>query len=66
MAKEINRVVRILMERDSMTREEAEHLLNQVRDEMNDAIAEGDYDLAEDIMYSDLGLEMDYIMDVLM
>ena len=66
MAKEINRVVKILMERDNMTREEAEHLLNQVRDEMNDAIAEGDYDLAEDIMYSDLGLEMDYIMDVLM
>ena len=66
MAKEINRVVKILIERDNMTREEAEHLLNQVRDEMNDAIAEGDYDLAEDIMYSDLGLEMDYIMDVLM
>lgn len=66
MTKEINRVVKILIERDNMTREEAEHLLNQVRDEMNDAIAEGDYDLAEDIMYSDLGLEMDYIMDVLM
>jgi len=66
MANEINRVVKILMGRDNMTREEAEHLLNQVRDEMNDAIAEGDYDLAEDIMYSDLGLEMDYIMDVLM
>ena len=67
MAKEkkMNEVVRVLMSRDNMSREEAEHYLQNVREEIDDAIAEGDYGLVEDIVYSDLGLEMDYIFDIL-
>lgn len=61
----INPIVKILMSRDNLTREEAEHQLNYVREQMDDAIAAGDYGEVEDIMYDELGLEMDYIFDIL-
>ena len=60
----MNRVVKILMERDGYTKESAYDLVNEVRAEMQDAIAYGDYDLAEEIIESDLGLEPDYIIDI--
>lgn len=63
--KSINRVVQILMDRDDMTREEAEHHLEEVREMINEAVADGQYEEAEDIVYSELGLEMDYIFDIL-
>ena len=65
MAKKINKVVEILMRRDDMTQQEAEHLLNRVREEINDVIEDGDPAAVEDIMYTELGLEMDYIFDIL-
>ena len=61
----INPIVKILMSRDNLTREEAENQLNYVREQMDDAIAAGDYGEVEDIMYDELGLEMDYIFDIL-
>jgi hypothetical protein len=61
----MNRVVNILMNRDGYSKEEAIEILNDCREEMNEAIAYGDYDLAEDILAGDLGLEPDYIMDIL-
>lgn len=61
----MNKVVKILMERDGLSREDAYDLIKDVRAEMQDAIACGDYDLAEEIMESDLGLEPDYIFDIL-
>lgn len=61
----MNRVIKILMERDDMTESEARELLAEVRSELEIAAAEEDYELAEDIMYGDLGLEMDYLFDVL-
>jgi hypothetical protein len=61
----MNRVVSILMNRDGYSKEEAIEILNDCREEMNEAIASGDYDLAEDILAGDLGLEPDYIMDIL-
>lgn len=60
MAK-VNRVVQILMERDGLTQKEAEQLVEQVRDECEGASPEE----VEDIFMCDLGLEMDYIFDVL-
>lgn len=68
MAKEkkVNRIVSILMSRDNMSQDEAEHVFQNVRKEIDDAVAEGDYELVEDIMYTELGLEMDYIFDILM
>jgi hypothetical protein len=61
----MNRVVNILMKRDGYSKEEAIEIVNDCREEMNEAIAHGDYDLAEDILAGDLGLEPDYIMDIL-
>jgi hypothetical protein len=61
----MNRVVKILMERDELSKEDAYDLVKDVRSEMQDAIACGDYDLAEEIIESDLGLEPDYIFDIL-
>lgn len=55
----------VLMQRDGMTEEEALDLMSDVRSEIYDAISDGDFDLAEDLMYGDLGLEMDYIFDLL-
>lgn len=63
--KKTNTVVDILMRRDDMTQEEAEHLLEQVREEINDLLEAGDTECVEDVMYTELGLEMDYIFDVL-
>ena len=61
----MNRVVSILMTRDGYSKEEAVEAINDCREEMNEAIANGDYDLAEDILSYDLGLEPDYIFDIL-
>lgn len=53
----MNRVTKILMERDGLTEAEAESL----RLEASEALENGDYDAVNDI----LGLEDDYIFDVL-
>ena len=45
----MNRVVEILMKRDGYSKEEAIEIVNDCREEINEAIADGDYDLAEDI-----------------
>ena len=61
----MNKVVKILIERDGLTKEEAEELLESVREECYRAIDEEKDYLVEDIILDDLGLEMDYIYDVL-
>ena len=64
-AKKVNPIIKVLMERDKMTKEEAEKHFSYVKDMINEAVAFGDYDAVEDIMYSEFGLEMDYIFDIL-
>ena len=56
----MNRIVEILMKRDDMTEDEANELLHEVRDMIFE-----NSDSAEDIVYEELGLEMDYIFDIL-
>jgi predicted RNase H-like HicB family nuclease len=56
-----NRVVEILMNRDGMTREEAEEKVQEVRE----MIVEASVYEAEDILIDELGLEMDYIFDLI-
>lgn len=55
----MNRVTEILMERDSMTKDEAIALIEETKEMM---IAEPWK--AEDIMLEMLGLELDYIMEL--
>jgi hypothetical protein len=57
----MNKVVEILMRRDGMTREEAEEKVQEVREMIVCAsVLE-----AEDILIDELGLEMDYIFDLI-
>ena len=58
-------IKKILMNRDGMTSEEADELIEAVREDINFAAECGDYEMAEDIMLDDLGLEMDYIFELL-
>lgn len=66
MAKKRNRVVQILMDRDEITEKEAEALLDECRAEL-DAYFNGarDYYDADEIIEDILGLEPDYIFDIL-
>jgi hypothetical protein len=59
--KKTNEVIRILMERDGLSRDEAEETLEEVRE----MISEADPWEVEDILADELGLEMDYIFDIL-
>ena len=59
----MNRVVEILIRRDGITAAEASSILKDVRQMMEDC--NYDPDECEDIMSCELGLEPDYIMDVL-
>ena len=61
----MNEVIRILMERDGLTREEAQEKLEEARSELMDAINGTSCLSPEDVMAGELGLEMDYIFDVL-
>lgn len=58
--KDINKVVKILMERDDLTREEAIERVDEVREMIFD-----DPGVAEDILAEELGLELDYIFDII-
>ena len=53
----MNRVVRILMRRDDLTREEAEEMVAECREALN----AGDWDAISEY----LGLEDDYIFDII-
>ena len=60
MSKEI---IRVLMERDGLTEDEAEERVNEVKQ----MFEESKYDLleCENILADELGLELDYIFDLL-
>lgn len=54
----MEKVIKILMDRDDLTREEAIELIDECREQM---IEEGSDEAIQDV----LGLEPDYIMDIL-
>lgn len=58
-----NKVVEILMKRDGLTEREAKQLLNETRKMIYNC--NGNYDEMEDIVIDQLGLELDYIFDIL-
>lgn len=60
----MNRVIEILIQRDGITAAEAQSIL----DDVSGMFKECDYDPdeCENIMQSQLGLEPDYIIDVLL
>lgn len=60
-----NRVVRILMHRDGITEEEAVSMVEATASEIYDAIEGTSCVEPEEIMMNELGLEPDYIFDIL-
>lgn len=54
-------IIEILMRRDGISAIEAENLIEDCREEMNNAIMRGNYQECEDILASYLGLEPDYL-----
>ena len=61
----MNRVVEILMKRDHISKSEAEALVEQTREEIEECCAQGMYDAAEEAIYENLGLELDYVFDIM-
>lgn len=59
--KKQNEVIRILMERDGLTEAEAQEKLDEVRQ----MVAFADPYEIEEIIEYELGLELDYIFDIL-
>lgn len=57
----MNRIVNILMNRDGMSKKDAEDLVKETREE----ILAADLWEMEDIMMDNLGLEPDYIFNLL-
>lgn len=61
----MNRVVEILMKRDNISKSEAEALVERTREEIEEYCAQGMYDEAEEAIYENLGLELDYVFDII-
>lgn len=60
----MNRVVKILMDRDKIDQENAEALVRETRDEIL-SLDEDDVFEIDDIILDYLGLEPDYVFDIL-
>lgn len=61
----MNTIIKILMKRDGYSKAEAKEMYDDTMNEVYEAIACGDNDLAEEIFTSNLGLEPDYLINVL-
>ena len=60
-------MIEILMERDGLSREEAERQVEDTASRIWDELNYEDCELEdlEDILYGDIGLEPDYLLDML-
>lgn len=59
------KVKEILIDRDDLTEEEAEETITDTMAMVYEAIESGDFLEAEDIFMDELGLEPDYLLDLL-
>lgn len=59
MAKDM--IIRHIMRMENCTREDAEDILDDVMNEVEIAVQQEDYELAEDIWIGDIGLDLDYL-----
>ena len=60
-------IIRILMERDDCTEEEAIRQIRYCKRRLHEeAVATGDYVAAEEIVAEELGLEPDYLISLLL
>ena len=61
----MEKIIEILMRRDDMTRQEAAEVVKEARKALMEAAADGDMEAAEEVLYDQLGLELDYLFDLI-
>lgn len=61
----VNDIINLIARRDNISEIEAMNIVNDCMEEMEDAVIRGNWQEAEDIVASYLGLEPDYL-DILM
>lgn len=61
----MDEIIKILCKRDDYTEEEAKRLIQDTMTDVYLSIANGDFDEAEEIFTSELGLEIDYLLMIL-
>jgi hypothetical protein len=59
----MEKIIKILMDRDGMTYEEAKEAYEDTKSELIDAIEGNSCLEPEEVLMGELGLEMDYIFD---
>ena len=59
----MNKIIKILMDRDELTYEEAKEMYENTKAELMDAIDGTSCLSPEEVLLEELGLEMDYIFD---
>lgn len=60
----MEKIIKLIMRRDQLTRGEATDLVEETVAAMLEAIEAGDYEEAETILAQELGLEPDYLFDL--
>lgn len=58
-------IVNILVNRDNISKREAIKLIEETRDEIYEAIYNNDYVAPDEILMNNLGLEPDYLFDII-
>ena len=58
-------IIKILMKRDGISREEAKEQLDMFLEDASEYIQEGDLYSLEDLLMDQLGLAPDYLFDIL-
>ncbi len=57
-----NELALLLMRRDNLTREDANAMISDFQESVDDALDRDDYHDLDDLIQDDLGLEPDYLM----
>lgn len=58
-------ITEVLMRRDGLSEEDAKREVEDFKADIEDSIMSGDLEDIEDALMNDLGLEPDYLMDIL-
>lgn len=58
----MEKIIKILMRRDGISYDEAKSIVEDAKSELQDAVNGTSCLSPEDIMYEELGLEMDYVI----
>ncbi len=61
----MEKVVKILMERDRLSEADAKREVQNFIDDATDLLMEGDHEGVEELLMDNLGLEPDYLEDLL-